>query len=224
MLGVLVVVVVLVAAAGGAEVWARNRVEQLVADGLAQPGSEVTVHGFPVLLQLARGRLDAVTVAVPAVELDGLRFEELNGRAEGVSTRQPATARTLTVSALLPTAQIRAQLVPTLGEQVQVATEGGLLRVGIELRGFQLDAGFSVSVDGPGLALTPLDVRLGGVTMAVSDLPFGLGERIGPISVPVALPAGLTLADVAIVPEGARVTVTGRDVVLDESMLAPVEG
>jgi len=228
----LAVLLVLAAVGAGAEVWARHQTESVIAASLADADadadadSHVTVHGFPVpvLLQLARGQLDDITITAPAAGFDGMRLEDLSVHAEGVSTTSPSTVRNFTTTALLPTEEIRAKVEPVVGQQVELSIRDGLLRIGSELPGLNLALAFEVSVIPDGLRLDPVAVGLGDEAIPVDALPFGIGDWVGPIVVPVALQDGLVLDAVEIEPEGARITVSGRDVVMDESLLGATEG
>ncbi|HMO11644.1 MAG TPA: hypothetical protein PKB06_09120, partial [Actinotalea sp.] len=67
---------------------------------------------------------------------------------------------------------------------------------------------------GDGIELEVTELRLGGVTVSPEDLPLGLGDAFQGLRVPVTLPAGLTLDEVAVSATGLDLTVGGRDVVL----------
>lgn len=216
--GAVAVILVLLLAGAGAEIWARQRTEAAIAERVAAADSEVTVHGFPVLLQLARGELEEVTITAPTAEFDGVRLADLNVRLLGTSTTSPSTVREMTTTALLPTEEILRQLGPVAG-QVAVSTEGGLLRVRTDLVGFEVDLGFEVSVVEGGVSFDPVDLVLGGEATPIDELPFGLGTWVRPVVVPVAPQEGMVLTAVEIEPEGVRVTLSGSDIVVDEELM-----
>lgn len=216
LLGFLVVVVLLVGAAAVADAWARSRVEARIADevsaqvpGLAGVGA--TVHGTPVLTQLAARRLADVTLVADSAQLDVVALEDVHVRATGVGTEAPATAEHVEATALLPLAQVAELVQESLDADVVVDGDAMVL----ELRTFPVTARVVPSAAGDAIALDVTEVGVAGVTAAPEDLPLGLGDGLEGLAVPVSgLPQGISVTDVAVVPEGLRLTAAGDDVAL----------
>ena len=218
-----VVLGVLVAGAAFADTEMRDRAEQRIASdveaavpGLSEP-PEVSIREWPFLTQVLAGELEDVRVATPGVTVQGIAVEDIRVRLQGVSTDRPTTARDAGMTAFVPLAGIRA----ALPVDADLAIRDGLLVTSTEVAGLPLEVAFSPRPDGRAIAVDVRTLRLSGATVTVDDLPSGLAERLQGIRVPLeGLPPGMTLSELTIEPDGARVAAVGSDVVL-EATAAP---
>jgi hypothetical protein len=215
-LGFLVVVGLLVAAVVLLDGWARGRVEQRIVDevGAQVPGLtglDATVHGTPVLTQLAARRLADVRLTADGAELDAVTLADVTARATGVTTTAPASAERVEVTALLPLDQVAALVQQSADADVTVDADAVVLT----LRTLPITARVVPTATGDAITLDVTEVGIAGATVAPEDLPLGLGDGLTGLAVPVAgLPAGIALTAVAVTPDGLRLTATGDDVTL----------
>ncbi len=133
LVALLVVVGLLGGVALAAEWFARDQVEAVVTDTVARQLSQVSDDGADfadveasvdgsVLLGLARGRFDGVTVTTGAGAVQGVPVRALAVQAEGVAT-DGSTAQRLTASVRAEAAgALRTQLDEELGEAVLTGT------------------------------------------------------------------------------------------------------
>lgn len=213
-------VVVLVVGAGLAvtDVALRAAAEQRLAEPagatLGAP-SQVTIGGGPFLLQLARGRLDDVRVTADQAVLDEGTVTDVRLAATGVTTGEPYTAESATVSGTVPTALIRDRIAAR-GLDVDVAVADGGLRASGEVMGAPWGVTLVPRVaDGGRLVVDLTAADVGGLEVPVELLPASVREAVSGMEVPVSgLPNGLALRDAAVVEGGVAITATGEDVVL----------
>src|SRR3954453_3761406 len=67
---------------------------------------KVDIGGFPFLTQVIKGSLDEVTGQVDGVTIEGIHATDVTLEARDVTTSEPYTAGTATLTATLPTASI----------------------------------------------------------------------------------------------------------------------
>lgn len=220
MVGAIVVVVVL---AGGVLVadrvthsTAERRVAEAIEQNLEVVGTPtVEIGGFPFLTQLLAGSVDDVTGAVDGVTLEGIDATDVTIDAQDVSTSEPYTLGTVTISATLPTASIDQIVADRSQLDITVAVDGGTLTATGTVLGLELAADLVPRVEDGRLLATVDNVQFAGLTVSVADLPRAIGARLTDIEIPVSgLPEGLVLSDATVVADGVRVTATGTDVVL----------
>ena len=213
-LGLLVVVGLLVGAAVLVDGWARGRVEARIVDELGAKvpglrGLDATVHGTPVLTQLAARRLADVTLTADRAELDAVTLADVTARATGVTTGAPARAGHVEVTALLPLEQVAALVQQTVDADVAVDGDSVVLT----LRALPVTARIVPTAGGDEIALEVTEVGIGDATAAPEDLPLGLGDGLQGLALPVSgLPPGIAVTDVTVVLEGLRLTAAGDDV------------
>ena len=70
----------------------RTIADRVAADLQGATGVTTTIHGVPVLTQVAKGSLDQVTVTADQVPASGLTLDDLTVELYGVSTTSPRTA------------------------------------------------------------------------------------------------------------------------------------
>ena len=110
-IGVLTTCVVLVAGAFVADRVAESSAEKQVVTAIEENldvvgTPTVELGGFPFLTQLLAGSIDDVTGQVDGVTLDGIDATDVTFDGHDVSTSEPYTVGTATISATLPTASI----------------------------------------------------------------------------------------------------------------------
>jgi LmeA-like phospholipid-binding len=223
---VVVSTVALVALAAGAyagDRWALREVEDRVAEevrtGVAGVTGQPDVHidGFPFLTQLARGSLDDVTVAVASASLSGVELQDVDVRAEGVSTREPYQARDAVVTGTLTTATLERLVAERTDADVALAVDGGRLTATLQVLRSDVTAELLPAAAGDAIEVDVVRVTIAGAVVDVEDLPGAASSRLQDLEVPIeGLPPGLTLSDVVVQDDGLRVTATGTDVTLPE--------
>ncbi|WP_159806687.1 LmeA family phospholipid-binding protein [Cellulomonas citrea] len=193
-----------------AESTAAQRVRQTVD---VQGDLAITVHGFPFLTQLAAGRLDQVTGTADEVRFGSLTLTQVDVAATGVSTHTPVTTATADLAATVPTATLQQIVQQRSGLTLSVAVDAGAITVSGDALGLTVTAAAVPRVEGGRLLIDLGDVRIGGLQVAVANLPAALRDRLTGLEVPVdGLPAGLVLQSATVVDDGLRIGATGTDV------------
>lgn len=193
-----------------AESTAAQRVRQTVD---VQGDLAITVHGFPFLTQLAAGRLDRVTGTADEVRFGSLTLTQVDVAATGVSTHTPVTTATADLAATVPTATLQQIVQQRSGLTLSVAVDAGAITVSGDALGLTVTAAAVPRVEGGRLLIDLGDVRIGGLQVAVANLPAALRDRLTGLEVPVdGLPAGLVLQSATVVDDGLRIGATGTDV------------
>ena len=219
-IGVLTTCVVLVAGAFVADRVAESSAEKQVVAAIEQNldvvgTPTVELGGFPFLTQLLAGSIDDVTGQVDGVTLDGIDATDVTFDGHGVSTAEPYTVSTATISATLPTASIEQIVADRSDLEIAVAVEGNALTASGEVLGLRLAANLVPRVEDGTLLVSVENVQIAGLTVSVDDLPNAIGNRLTDIEIPVeGLPDGLVLSDATVVADGVRITADGTDVVL----------
>jgi len=219
-IGVLTTCVVLVAGAFVADRVAASTAEkQVVAaieENLDVVGTPtVELGGFPFLTQLLAGSIDDVTGTVDGVTLEGIDATDVTFDGHDVSTSEPYTVGTATISATLPTASIEQIVADRSDLEIAVAVDGGALTASGEVLGLRLAANLVPRVEDGTLLVSVENVQIAGLTVSVDDLPNAIGNRLTDVEIPVeGLPDGLVLSDATVVADGVRITADGTDVVL----------
>ena len=193
-------------AAGAAE----RAISDEIAGALGEASSvSTTVHGVPLLTQVATGSLDHVTVTLDDVTVpDGVPIENLVVDVYDVPTSSPRVAGRVEAVATVSLAAIQDQAgsdwVVEVEDSGLLVSSTGVLPVQVRLvptlsdgtLGFDLDRVrlFGISVDGDSIPDQLVD--------AVADLDADLSD----------LPLGLEPTAVEVTPEGVVLTAAGTDV------------
>ena len=209
--------------AGGAyagDQYARGQAEQEVAtqvaavfDGLDDPA--VTIHGFPFVTQLLGGRFGHVTGTTDQVVLDGVTAADVRVDAHDVTVR-PARAGSATVSATISprTAEDLLRSSSGIGD-LGLRVEGDHLVVTTQVHGRELAVWGTLAASTDTVRVDLGTATLAGLSADLDDLPSGLRNRLGGLTIPVVgLPRGVHLTGAEVVPDGLRFTATGTDVPL----------
>lgn len=215
-----VTVVVLVAGAVVADRVALSATERQVVDAIEQNldvvgTPTVDIAGFPFLTQLVAGSLDDVTGSADGVSLDGIDATDVTLDAKHVSTSEPYTVGSATISATLPTASIERIVADRSQLDITVAVDGDALTASGTVLGLTLAANLVPRVEDGTLLVDVQNVQIAGLTVSVEDLPAAVGTRLTDVEIPVSgLPEGLVLTEATVVADGVRITARGTDVVL----------
>ena len=201
----------------------RSRVEASIATqlgtDLGTQDAEVDVSGTPFVTQVIAGSLDRVEVAAPTATLDGVQLRELEATLLGVSTGSPRTVADLSFSAGVDPASLGA----ALPAGMTVAGEGD--RLTVTLSGLPVTASVVPTADGRAIGIGIEDLEIGGVLVQPEDLPFGLGDGLEGLSIPLEdLPEGVELTSVTVSGGLIQVEAHGTDVLLPDGAAAAEAG
>ncbi|MFE6456630.1 DUF2993 domain-containing protein [Streptomyces cinereoruber] len=207
-----------VLAASLADLAVADRAERKLAEAFreatgARQGPQVSVHGFPVLPQVAHGRLDRVDVSaqdIPADSQRALPITRLDMRLDGLTAPADASAARAyeaTASAYLSYDDLSG----ALGFRVGPASSPGRIQGNLPLpMGQSATVGAAVEA-GQDNTITFKDVKITG-----ASLPEGLQALLTrAFERPIALqniPAGLRLTSLTADEQGLRGDFKGRDV------------
>jgi len=224
-------VVALVVADGVVRGVAEERVREQVGSAVGVPADEVeaTVHGFPVLLQLAQGRLQEVDATVPGADL-GAVSGDLEFTATGVPTSAGGAVDSVEARFAMSEDDLaRAGDLFGLASITGVSIVEPEVRVGAEFEVFGIAIGVAVglepSIEDGSLVVTPSSVALNGAQTTVQAIrdQFGtlLDGVLQPRSVCLAdrLPASLTLESAEVDGDRLVVALGGSEVLLDAESL-----
>lgn len=234
--GVLSVVVSLLILAGLAVLadrlalaWATQQAERILADDFAADSSEVTIHGFPFLTQLASGNLSEADLSAGTLSFDGLVLADVSGTARGVPTSADGTIGKLEGSALVPTATLQELLERGLVEQglgdlapsVTISSSTGIVSLDADVRLTVLGLDLAPVTSGRAITFEVVAARFGDATIAPEDIPLGLGDellaQIGDLSIDLdALPQGVELTGLTMNDDGALVQLSGENVAIPQ--------
>lgn len=223
LVGVLLTLVLVVVAAVVADRVALVLAEREVAtrltgyvDVAGEP--EVSIAGFPFLTQVVSREVDDVRATAPSAAAGGVRLDDVEVRARGVSLTRPPTARELELTGTLPQAALQ-ELLDARGLDLTVTTGPDGLRLGTELLGQNLQVLTTPVVTGTGtgtgLQLRTVSLTLGGARVDAASLAALLGDDLLTFDVALPeLPLGLTLAAASPQDDGVRLALTGEQAVL----------
>lgn len=221
LVGVLLTLVLVVVAAVVADrvalVLAEREVATRLTDYVDVAGEpEVSIAGFPFLTQVVSREVDDVRATAPSAAAGGVRLDDVEVRARGVSLTRPPTARELELTGTLPQAALQ-ELLDARGLDLTVTTGPDGLRLGTELLGQNLQVLTTpvVTGTGTGLQLRTVSLTLGGARVDAASLAALLGDDLLTFDVALPeLPLGLTLAAASPQDDGVRLALTGEQAVL----------
>ncbi|WP_028051187.1 DUF2993 domain-containing protein [Cellulomonas sp. URHD0024] len=216
------IVVVLVGGAFVADRVVASTVEKRAGDAIEQNFDDVVgtpnvdIGGFPFLTQVLRGSVDEVSGQVDGVTIEGIAATDVRVDATDVTTSEPYTAGTATITATLPTASIDKIVADQTTLDITTTVDGDALKATGTLLGVTLSAGLVPRVQDGKLLVDVKTLSIGGASVSVNSLPKSIGGKLDDIEIPVetGLPEGLALSGVEVVDDGLRITATGTDVVV----------
>jgi hypothetical protein len=201
-----------------ARVVANSMTTSAEQNGVTLTDARVAVHGFPFVTQLLSREMSHVTGTLAEAQMGGYRVRDVELEAWGLSPNSPWHARHIEVSTLLPYSTFENVIAEQIGASVTLGysrTVPGSAYIATEIFGLQIGVDLEPVVTSP----TRLGVRIRGVTVGglsvhVDALPFGLADRIGAISLPLSLPSGVSFYRVIATTAGFRLTAQANDVSL----------
>ena len=235
-IGVIVaVLILLVVAFVLVDNWARQQVSDLVTDKVhevldSDQPVDVTVVGVSVLAQAITGSLDRVDVSV-----DNVTIGELTGDVTLVATSIPIDlskpVKNVDISFTTDEASVQS-LVDLASDSSIGAVElvDGEIRFGSEFEvfGFPITIGVAVvpeAEDGQ-IAFTPSSVEVNGATLTAEDVESNFGSLADgllekrTVCIADRLPAPLVLTDLQVTDSTIVLSLTAKNVVLDEASLS----
>ncbi|MCU4296571.1 DUF2993 domain-containing protein [Brevibacterium permense] len=192
--------------------------EQRIADGLADYGeADVSVEGFPVLTQMAAGKLDSVHITADQASYEGVDFTDVDAKLYDVPTDTSRPIGTVDSTAVLPhsTLDELASEHANLPEGMTFTTLDGQLFLKGSMLGQDLLVGIDPKADGRRAVVDASTIRLGSAEISVDRLPGFLTSAISDIVIDLDfLPAGLELTDITATEAGLQVRLHGSGVSL----------
>ncbi|WP_092012103.1 LmeA family phospholipid-binding protein [Brevibacterium siliguriense] len=192
--------------------------EQRIADGLADYGeADVSVEGFPVLTQLAAGKLDSVHITADQASYEGVDFTDVDAKLYDVPTDTSRPIGTVDSTAVLPhsTLDELASEHANLPESMTFTTVDGQLFLKGSMLGQDLLVGIDPKADGRRAVVDATTIKLGSAEISVDRLPGFLTSEISDIVIDLDfLPAGLELTDITPTDSGLQVRLHGSGVSL----------
>lgn len=209
--------------------YATGRIATAIEDDLGGVGVDVAIPGFPFLTQAIAGSIDDVTITATSLERDGYTIEDLVGTGRGVSL-EGESIQTLSATATVTNQTMQTLITDALadtpdwalGEVEVMVREGNLELSARAIEVVDLAVDVQPITRGRSLSFELVNVRMGGATVTLSDIPLGLGDtiarEIAELEVELTmLPEGVTVSGLTVVEDGVLVTLTGTDVQIDQS-------
>lgn len=192
----------------------ERRIEQSLTD---YGEADVSVEGFPVLTQMAGGKLDSVHVTAAKARYENVDFTNVDARLYDVPVDTSRPVGTVEASAVLPltTLDSLAAEHTSLPEGMSFTTDGGQLYLKGSLLGQDLLIGIDPQADSRQAVVNATTIRLGSAEVDVASLPGFLTSAISDIVIDLDfLPAGLELTDIEAIDAGLKVSLHGTGVSL----------
>ncbi|HLS25214.1 MAG TPA: DUF2993 domain-containing protein [Beutenbergiaceae bacterium] len=196
----------------------ENRLEEELRQSLAAQDVQVHIGGTLFLPQVFSGRVHTADVHAGAVQLDALQALDVDARLSGIHIREPYLVEHVQLQAVAPVETVGAVLTRAgLPDGVDIeVVEEGLVAAG-SLLGVPVEAELRPEARGRVLGVELGTVRLGGVSIDVSELPAGWTAELKKLEVSLDdLPPGVLLQEIRMRPDGVWLDVEGEDLVLDE--------
>ena len=196
---------------------------RLVAEGFTAPS--VTMHGFPFLTQLAARSFDRVTVRADALDAGDGAARAVDAEMTGVRAPKsgPVQIGALTASGTVPYDVVsRAvgapdlQLAPAPGGEVEVTRT-----VEVTGQSFDVVARARVQARGTELSIVPTDLQVAGLPSLDDRLSALISDRVALVYGIPELPSGVQVERVTATGGGFLVRVTGRNLSMIVSGIAP---
>ncbi len=193
--------------------------EQRIADGLSDYGdADVSVEGFPVLTQMASGKLDSVHITADEATYEDVDFTDVDAKLYDVPTDTSRPIGTVDATAVLPhsTLDALASDHASLPAGMTFTTEDGELFLKGSLLDQDLLIGIEPKADGRRAVVDASEIRLGSAHVDVDSLPGFLTSAISDIVIDLDfLPAGLELTEITATEAGLQVRLHGSGVTLE---------
>lgn len=213
----------LIAGGYGLDRWSAHRTETAIADQFSSQGDARGVHakiyGSLFFPQLIRGSVDQISLTAEKVTIENLDFTEVAVAAHGVSIDEPRTADRLSITGTIPISTLEKLLTASkrAPKNITIKLDGGRLGASMSVLGTDVKLTAEPVVRSGKIQLSVRSLEFGSVRLNVGDLPSGVQDAVGELTVPTsALPKGLTPAAISVRDGGVRLTIAGNHVALDE--------
>ncbi|WP_309132372.1 DUF2993 domain-containing protein [Brevibacterium sp.] len=192
--------------------------EQKIAKGLEPyADADVSVEGFPILNQLAAGRLGTVHVRANQAEYEGVEFADVDAHLYDVPVDSSRPVGTIDANALIPLSTIEslASEHASLPQGTSFSVVDGRLYLDGSLLGQALVVGIDPQAQSRQVTVEATSIRLGTTEIDLDSLPGFLTSAISDITIDLGfLPAGLELTEISVEDDGLRVNLRGSGVKL----------
>lgn len=222
---IVLVVLALLAVAGdrvAAKVATDEAEKRLRAEGLVDPS--VGVGGFPFLTQVLARNFEQVTVSTPSVSRDGVRAQQVSATATHVDVPRggDVVVGSLTARGTIGYAEVLRHVGREGLQLGRASADEVRLRRSISVAGQTLavSARGRVEAHGRRITVVPRGFEVQGGQALSPALAAGLTDRFAFTYDVRGLPDGLRIARIAPGSQGFVVTVTGRDVRLNDAAAA----
>jgi hypothetical protein len=219
---VVLVVLALIAVVGdrvAARLASGEAERRLRAEGFADPS--VDVGGFPFLTQVLSRSFDEVTLTTPAVQRDGVRAQGIRATATDVDVPRGGDVLLGSLSArgtisydeiLRQAGQDNLELSRASADEVRLRREVTVLgqTLAVSARG-------RIEAEGRAIRVVPRGFELQGGEAVSPPLAASLTDRFSLTYVVRGLPHGVRLDRIRPTAAGLQVSLSGRDVRLDEA-------
>ena len=197
--------------------WAAGRVASSRADAAGAAGADVRVRGFPFLTQLLRRDVQRLTLTARSVTRGGVGVQDVSGELRDVRPTSWTAVRagSVAVRATVPFAELERRAGLRAGSLSGAGGTTLQVRLSTSVLGRSERAVVTagVSLHGDDVVVTPRSLALGGLPGDASLLSLVRDRLTVRVRVP-ALPRGVRLTGLAVLPAGVRVDAAGTDVVL----------
>ncbi|HCG57070.1 MULTISPECIES: DUF2993 domain-containing protein [Brevibacterium] len=192
--------------------------ESKIASSLEPYGdADVNVEGFPVLTQIAGGKLNTVHVTADQAQYENVDFTDVDAKLFDVPTDTSRPIGTVEASAVIPLATIDALATEhaSLPSGMSFTTiDGGLYLKG-SLLGQDLLIGIDPKAESRRVVVNATTIRLGSAEVDIDSIPSFLTSSISNIVIDLDfLPAGLELTDIKATDAGLAISLHGTGVSL----------
>lgn len=215
----IIVVVTLVVGVIAADRIVDFTTERRIAEGLENYGdAQVDVRGFPILNQLAAGRLDAVDVTATRATYEDLEVTDVDLSLFDVPTDSTRPIGTVDGEATIPLSTIDrlAGQNASLPDGMTFTTTDGTLYLTGSLLGQDVRVGIDAQPDGRQILVSATTLTLGSAEVDLSTMPSFLTSEISDIVIDLGdMPEGLEVTGIDAVDDGMRVSVHGNGVMLE---------
>ena len=190
--------------------------EQRIAESLQPYGdADVNVEGFPVLTQMAGGKLDTVHITADQAQYDDVDFTNVDAKLFDVPVDTSRPIGTVEATAVIPLSTIDslASEHASLPEGMSFTTVDGELFLKGSLLGQDLLIGIDPKADSRRVVVNATTIRLGSAEVSVDSIPSFLTSTISDIVIDLDfLPAGLELTNIDATDAGLKISLHGSGV------------
>ncbi|SMX99993.1 Protein of unknown function (DUF2993) [Brevibacterium sp. 239c] len=193
--------------------------ESKIAEGLKPYGdADVNVEGFPVLTQMAGGKLNTVHVTADRAHYENVDFTDVDAKLFDVPVDTSRPIGTVEASGVIPLETIDSLAAEhaTLPSGMKFTTIDDKLFLKGSLLGQDLLVGIEPKAQSRQVVVDATTIRLGSAEVDIDSIPSFLTSSISDIVIDLdSLPAGLELTDIKATDSGLVVSLHGTGVSLN---------